>query len=116
MADSRKPGPLNPSLGMVPSRPPCPLGMNDSADPRVQSLLGDTPGPLGLNDYADPTLPLRIWPFATPNAMFRFPDGTAVSAGSNTCPNVAALNLITADVLLAADNTNSKAWRRSLWR
>jgi lysozyme len=54
MADSRIPGPLNPSnqLGTIPSRTPGPLGYLDQGDPNVNALLGDTPGSLGLNDGA----------------------------------------------------------------
>lgn len=54
MANSRKPGPTNPPMGMckLPARTGGPLGLFDQADPNVTSLLGDTPGSLGVFDWA----------------------------------------------------------------
>jgi hypothetical protein len=56
MASTRKPGSQGrsaPGSG-VPARTPGSLGVNDQADPNVQSLLGDTPGPVGYFDLGDP--------------------------------------------------------------
>jgi len=58
MANSCKPGPLNPPPGpwRIPARTPGPLGWMDQGDPMLTTLLGDTPGSLGVRDWADPTL------------------------------------------------------------
>ena len=58
MANSRKPGPLNPPMHwcLIPARTPGPLGLFDQGDPNVTTLLGDTPGPLGMNDAYDPSM------------------------------------------------------------
>lgn len=58
MANSRKPGPLNPSMDwcQIPALTNGPLGFFDQGDPNVTTLLGDTPGPLGFNDANDPSV------------------------------------------------------------
>ena len=83
MANSRKPGPLNPPTGAcrIPSRTPGPLGYLDQGDPNYTTLLGDTPGPLGMGDWSDPTLPTNAGQ-AIPYAIYRDDDGTPLSRGS----------------------------------
>lgn len=55
MASSRVPKiVLDDVMGIVASRTPGPLGINDQGDPNVRALRGDTPGPLGINDHSDP--------------------------------------------------------------
>ncbi len=70
MGDSRTPGPLDMSpLNFFPARTPGSLGVNDAADPSLNSCRGDSPGSLGVNDGADPNAtfmtmapnPLPFW-------------------------------------------------------
>lgn len=46
--------------GVVASRTPGPLGINDQGDPNVRARIGDTPGPLGINDHADPNVQTQV--------------------------------------------------------
>jgi type VI secretion system secreted protein VgrG len=58
MAKSRLPGPIGLEYdfsGVLSSRTPGSLGLNDAADPSVLAYLGHTPGPLGFNDASEPS-------------------------------------------------------------
>ncbi len=57
MGCSRTPGVIDSSDPWAPARTPGPLGLNDQADPRLCTALGDTPGATGMHDGSDPTLP-----------------------------------------------------------
>ncbi len=84
MAESRRPGVINPPMGSckVPGRTPGVLGICDRADPNTTTLMGSLPGILGLHDWADPSLPWLSdldWP--RPGTVCRAGDGSALSMG-----------------------------------
>jgi hypothetical protein len=83
MAASRLPGSTSRPAGLVPSRTPGPLGINDQADPNKTSLLGDTPGPVGWRDGADPVLTLYTPADLYSNLVCRAPDSRPLAAGSD---------------------------------
>jgi hypothetical protein len=61
MAKSRLPGPIGLEYdfsGVLSSRTPGSLGLNDAADPSALAYLGHSPGPLGFNDAWESPLSL----------------------------------------------------------
>ena len=105
MANSRKPGPLNPPMHwcLIPALTPGPLGLFDQGDPNVTTLLGDTPGPLGMNDANDPSMS----PFgsAMDHAMFISQDTIRRALENDSDDARAAAS--------AAVKPSSAAWKRT---